>query len=48
MLTYVCLGANDPESTRPSHDAVLRAFGLRRVDTSIDQDEAGWYGWDAY
>jgi catechol 2,3-dioxygenase-like lactoylglutathione lyase family enzyme len=48
MFTYICLGSNDPESALPFYDAVLGALGLRRVDTSSEPQEEGWYGWGTY
>lgn len=48
MFTYVCLGSNDPLGTAEFYDHVMAALGLRRCDTSGEDDWDGWIGWGTY
>jgi catechol 2,3-dioxygenase-like lactoylglutathione lyase family enzyme len=53
MFTYICLGTNDIARAAPFYDATLGALGLKRCDTSNEQnpDEQswdGWMGWGSY
>ena len=48
MFTYVCFGTNDIVRSARFYDAVLSPLGLKRCDTSSEQDWEDWIGWGTY
>ena len=48
MFTYITLGTNDLSRAARFYDAVLAPLGLRRCDTSTEDDGEEWIGWGTY